>query len=82
MIITSKESLKKAIIEVQEEEKRKQKQAKCKHKNFTIYGHNLLGEGVCLDCGKNVPLYIVLRDLIARLLEIENKIESKYASRD
>jgi len=53
------------------------KQRSCEHKNFTIYGYNMVDEATCIDCGYTDKIYRFYNKLIERLLKLEKRLEKK-----
>lgn len=77
VFITTKEKLKDAIKEIQEEEKIEKEREKCEHKELIIYGYSMLGTIVCKKCGKTFPLFIGLNNLFDRLYNLEKRLSEK-----
>lgn len=55
---------------------RKKIQDRCEHKNFTMYGHNLIGESSCRDCGYTDKSYIFYNALTDRLIKLEERLNN------
>jgi hypothetical protein len=68
----------KVVIEVDiRNGERLEKQDACLHKRFYIYGHNMVGDATCLDCGKTYKMYVFYNSLLNRLIDLEKKLEDK-----
>lgn len=63
--------------EILEKDRIRRKQDSCEHKHFTIYGHNLLGDATCIDCGKTERMYIYYNRLTEKLIDLADKLEKK-----
>lgn len=49
--------------------------AECEHKNFHIYGYNLIGHGTCDDCHREFSLDVLLNILINRCQNVLKRME-------
>ena len=63
--------------EEKEDKERIERQSTCEHKNFSIYGHNIIGDATCLNCGKVMGMEVFYNALTDRLRDLEIRLEHK-----
>lgn len=54
----------------------------CKHENWTVLGSNVIGDGHCKDCGKDVGLDVLFNNLKERMETLITRLESKLKGGD